>query len=1239
MLPCRRPASSATRSRALPSSSRQHRSRLRRLNTSCAGGNLLLPPRLQSLSLLVAVGAPLRPPPLPRSRSSLPPGSVVEPVADRTPSPSRPPPNLAVSAGARGPETGDPEMEETAQWEMVTAPLPPPEEGRVENLLFRFVSVPPLAQQPAVPKTSIKEQFPQSLGLKRRRVVNRASRVHFPLPLSPGSRWLPKSTPPAHSWNQVRVVALQSPLQVVTRRAVTSLKPGSCVSFHTRRNQVSVTLHTQTPPPAITGQAVTGPGAGPCAPPCCPSAGTSVAPLVPLARSLGAWLALPGPSRWLLRTIRLGYAIQFARRPPKFRGVHFTSVKAVDAPVLCAEIAVLLAKDAIEPVPPADMRSGFYSPYFIVPKKSGGLRPILDLRVLNRALHKLPFRMLTQKRIFGCVRPLDWFAAIDLKDAYFHVSILPRHRPFLRFAFEGRAYQYKVLPFGLSLSPRVFTKVAEAALVPLRERGVRILNYLDDWLILAQSREQLRAHKDLVLRHLSQLGLRVNWEKSKLVPTQRISFLGMELDSVNQTARLTQERAQSVLNCLKTLSGRTAVPLKLFQRLFRGAYGCSCGDSAARSAPYETASALAPWPNPEVGVGTRYSPGSDYTGLPQNLQPVVRSLVPSGRSAPGAGIQACGGIHGCLGHWLGSHVQRARSVRGLDGSPTALAYQLPRAAGSTPGLEPPQRAPSGQGRSGPYGQHCDRCVYQPARRFTLPSHVATRPPPPPLESEASEVPSCHPHPRSAQPGSRRAVSSSTSRGVETPSSGGPADLESVRSCSGRPVCISGNHPLPVVLLPNRGNARHGCTGTQLAPGPAQICVPPSEPTSTDTVQDQGGRGAGLVSSSILAQQDLVPGTHAPRDSPSLADSSEEGFAFSETGHPPAPASRLVETPCVVPGRDAEVLGDLPQEVALTIASARAPSTRRAYALKWNLFVEWCSSHREDPRRCSIRAVLSFLQQGLERRLSPSTLKVYVAAISAHHDPVEGRSVGKHDLVIRFLRGARRLNPPRPPSLPSWDLALVLRALQIAPFEPLQSVELKFLSMKTLLLTALASIKRVGDLQAFSVDESCLEFGPADSSATLRPRPGYVPKVPTTPFRDQVVNLQALPLEEADPALASLCPVRALRQYVDRTRSFRTSEQLFVCYGGQQKGNAVSKQRMAHWIVDAITLAYEAQGVPCPLRLRAHSTRGVASSWALARGASLADICRAAGWATPNTFARFYSLRVEPVSSCVLTSNG
>ncbi len=79
------------------------------------------------------------------------------------------------------------------------------------------------------------------------------------------------------------------------------------------------------------------------------------------------------PHRWLLRTIRLGYAIQFARRPPKFRRIRFTSVKdSADAPVLRAEIAVLLAKDVIEPVPPADMGSGLFSPYFMCPRKVVG---------------------------------------------------------------------------------------------------------------------------------------------------------------------------------------------------------------------------------------------------------------------------------------------------------------------------------------------------------------------------------------------------------------------------------------------------------------------------------------------------------------------------------------------------------------------------------------------------------------------------------------------------------------------------------------------------------------------------------------------------------------------------------------------------------------------------------------------------------------------------------------------------
>ncbi len=204
----------------------------------------------------------------------------------------------------------------------------------------------------------------------------------------------------------------------------------------------------------------------------------------------------------------------------------------------------------------------------------------------------------------------------------------------------------------------------------------------------------------------------------------------------------------------------------------------------------------------------------------------------------------------------------------------------------------------------------------------------------------------------------------------------------------------------------------------------------------------------------------------------------------------------------------------------------------------------------------------------------------MATIAVHHDAVDGQSLRKHDLIVTFLKGARMMNPSRSPLVPSWDLSIVLAGLQRGPFEPLDLVELKSLSAKTTLLTVLTSIKRVGDLQAFSVSEEYLVFGPDYTHVVLRPRPGYVPKVPTTPFHDQVVNLQALPSEEPDPALALLCPVRALHIYVDRTWSFRSSEQLFVCHGGQQKGKAVSKQRLAHWIVDAVALAY--QSGPFPL---------------------------------------------------------
>ncbi len=348
----------------------------------------------------------------------------------------------------------------------------------------------------------------------------------------------------------------------------------------------------------------------------------------------------------------------------------------------------------------------------------------------------------------------------------------------------------------------------------------------------------------------------------------------------------------------------------------------------------------------------------------------------------------------------------------------------------------------------------------------------------------------------------------------------------------------------------------------------------------------------------------------------------------------APSTRAVGSPPLAAQREPT---GLPERVLNTISEARALSTRHLYALKWSVFSTWCLNHGENPSTSELAVVLSFLQELLDKGRSHSTLRVFIAAIVAFHAHIAGQSVGRVNSVVRFLKGAKRLNPPRPLTVPTWDLPTVLRALKGPPFEPLQSTNLRSLSLKTALLLALASVKRVGDLQALSISPACLEFGPNDSKVVLKPRHGYVPKVLSTPFRAQVITLSALPPSEEDRELSLLCPVRALRIYFERSTPFRHTEQLFVSFGNRAKGHPVTKQRLSKWIVDAVMLAYSSLGLQCPIGVRAHSTRGIASSWAWSSGVSITEICAAAGWATPSTFARFYNLDIPALQARVLSA--
>ena len=232
-------------------------------------------------------------------------------------------------------------------------------------------------------------------------------------------------------------------------------------------------------------------------------------------------------NKGILDIIENGYKPEFTSDPPltlvpwqRFNQSNPRVIAAVDA---------LIAKNAIREVNPGLDGPGFYSHLFLVPKKSGGFRPILNLTALNRYVVKRTFRMETSRTILAAVDPGDWMVSIDLKDAYFHIAIHQNFQRYFRFTANGKQYQYTALPFGLASAPRVFTQVVLIPVAALHCRAVKLHPYLDDWLIRAVCKEvafqHLRATWTLVLR----LGFIPNPEKSSLTPCQDLVFVGLRL--------------------------------------------------------------------------------------------------------------------------------------------------------------------------------------------------------------------------------------------------------------------------------------------------------------------------------------------------------------------------------------------------------------------------------------------------------------------------------------------------------------------------------------------------------------------------------------------------------------------------------------------------------------------------------------------------------------------------------------
>ena len=135
----------------------------------------------------------------------------------------------------------------------------------------------------------------------------------------------------------------------------------------------------------------------------------------------------------------------------------------------------------------------------------------------------------------------------------------------MRFHIQGQSYQFKALPFGLSTAPMEFRMVAKQVKLMALQRGIRIHQYLDDWLVRATSHQTCLQHTQTLVALCRELGWLLNKQKSELVPKQVFNFVGYQFNLREDKVRPTLERWQALTDKIPSiLSG---VPVRQFMSL------------------------------------------------------------------------------------------------------------------------------------------------------------------------------------------------------------------------------------------------------------------------------------------------------------------------------------------------------------------------------------------------------------------------------------------------------------------------------------------------------------------------------------------------------------------------------------------------------------------------------------------------------------------------------------------------
>ena len=483
------------------------------------------------------------------------------------------------------------------------------------------------------------------------------------------------------------------------------------------------------------------------------------------------------------------------------------------------------------------------------------------------------------------------------------------------------------------------------------------------------------------------------------------------------------------------------------------------------------------------------------------------------------------------------------------------------------------------------------------------------------------------HTRPVERPSGRSLQVSSTSPIRMVSSSGscPSDFQGVGSSDVRLVCHTSEPSTSTVCQSSAGSSSVGDRRAHVRLDKnGRICLSPLQPHHAGSRE-----GSSQPSLPCSSGGTMVAPKNVAQRSPRSTQRSSKGS--SSKARPSNSKRSVAHQPRHVPSTRLAIIQQslrkrrFSERASSLISASRRQSTNIVYEAKWRVFACWCSRRKINPLDPSPRRLADFFVYLFDvKNLSISTIKGYRSTISntlAFHK----KSKVCHDPAIVELIKSLELKRPICRSLtPKWDLSCVLWSLTKTPYEPLDQASLKHLTWKTVFLLTLASAKRRSEIHALSAEEGHIRFHSSDGSVTLLCQTGFLAKTQLPSMAPQPFSIPSLSKHcGRDDSDRTLCPVRALKFYLNKVKSLRNGRlRLFIPLKG---GGDVSAASISRWIASTIKLAYSSLSERdlTSLRIRPHEVRALSTSWAFVNHTPLADILNAAFWKSPSTFSAFY----------------